>query len=76
MDYNNRQYESEPEKSEFSCDGCAFLYRCKRIVNVGQKTKPEFKEVETGQQGCSAPNIEPFRSCKHDHVIYKQITQV
>lgn len=76
IQYNGHNYEVIPEHSEYSCEGCAFHYECKHIKNVGKSTKPEYKELPTGQKGCSAPNIEPFRSCKHDHVIYKQITQV
>ena len=73
MEYNGRFYESRPENSEFSCEGCAFRYECKRVINAGLKTKPEYKETPTGQKGCSAPNIEPFRSCKRDNVIYIQV---
>lgn len=71
MKYKGYDYEAKPENAEYSCVGCSFIHVVRKIVNVGQKTKPEYKEVDTGQRGCSAPNIEPFRSCKRDHVIYK-----
>lgn len=75
VEYKGNKYEVLPEQSEFSCDGCAFHYECKRIRNVGKASKPEYKEVSTGQKGCGTPNIEPFRSCKHNHVIFKQAPQ-
>lgn len=71
MIYNGKNYEAVHESSDFSCLGCSFEYRCKKMTNAGLKTKPEYKEVLTGKKGCSSPNIEPFRSCKRDHVIYK-----
>lgn len=75
-EYNGQQYEARPETSEFSCEGCDFIHLVKKVSNVGLKTRPEYKEVYTGQKGCAAPNIEPFRSCKHDHMIYERITKV
>lgn len=70
------RYKAWPEKSEFSCDGCDFIRLTKKTINVGTKIKPEYKEVQNGDKGCMAPNIEPFRSCKHDHVIYKKVTRI
>lgn len=71
--YNGKQYKKYAEPAEFSCEGCAFLFQCTRMKNVGLKSKPEYKEVPTGNYGCFAPNIEPFRSCKVEHVIYKEV---
>lgn len=71
MNYKGYNYEAQPENAEFSCVGCIFVHVVRKIVNSGLKTKPIYKEVDTGRRGCGAPNIEPFRSCKRDHVIYK-----
>ena len=71
MNYKGYNYVAQPENAEFSCVGCIFVHVVRKIVNSGLKTKPIYKEVDTGRRGCDAPNIEPFRSCKRDHVIYK-----
>lgn len=76
IEYKGKSYEAVPERSEFSCEGCAFIHIIMKMKNVGKLSKPEYKEVDTGQRGCSAPNQEPFRSCKHDHVVFQQITKV
>jgi hypothetical protein len=76
MEYKGISLEKVAETSEFSCDGCFFIHYVKKTVNVGPRIRHEYEEVKTGQRGCSAPNIEPFRSCKHEHVIFKEITKV
>lgn len=73
MEYKGKQYQKMPEYSEFSCDGCTFHKQGMKVRNVGLKTRPEYKEMPMGQFGCIAPNEEPFRSCKHEHIIYIQV---
>lgn len=73
INYKGNELSKEPEPSEFSCSGCFFSHTSKKMVNVGLKTKPELKEIVLTNRGCSAPNIEPFRSCKSEHIIFKQI---
>lgn len=72
-EYNNRQYTAERETAEFSCEGCSFAHETVKTVNIGTHAHPEYKEEKTGARGCGAPNIEPFRSCKRDHEIYRTV---
>ena len=51
------EYITKEQASEFSCTGCAF----RKIAEKGS---------HKGSDMCSAPDIEPFRSCMKNKVVF------
>lgn len=51
------EYITKDQTSEFSCTGCAF----RKIAEKGS---------HKGNDMCSAPDIEPFRSCMKNKVVF------
>ena len=51
------EYITKEQASEFSCTGCAF----RKIAE---------KSSHKGSDMCSEPDIEPFRSCMKNKVVF------
>lgn len=50
-------YYTKPKIGEFDCTGCVFVRKATQASNKGNDM-------------CSAPNIEPYRSCMKDKVVF------